>query len=113
MLEKVLKYLDYESIVNLRATCQVVRTAVDDLLANNTRLRFSFSKNRKADLWLRAKPHVSDIKIINKLKDEKVNVAAFYLLTLHLEIQDALNECFYFVSRIFSLSVTSNARLLW
>jgi hypothetical protein len=65
-LEETLKYLDYGSIANLRATCQLVRNGVDGLLETSSRLRRSIRDNRKADLWLRAQPHVRERTVKNK-----------------------------------------------
>jgi enamine deaminase RidA (YjgF/YER057c/UK114 family) len=61
----VLLNSDFEAVVNLRATCQLARTAVDDVVKTNSRLRRSIGENRKADLWTRksAKPHTRDVEV--------------------------------------------------
>jgi hypothetical protein len=72
LLEKVMGYLDYASVANLRATCQLVRGKVDDLLESNSRLRSRFRDNRTADLWLREPPpRARRIVIENKLNAGK------------------------------------------
>jgi hypothetical protein len=67
VLEKVLPNLDLVSIAHLRATCQLVRGAVDGLVENSSRLRRCINGNRKADLRLRAgQPHVTELEVESK-----------------------------------------------